>query len=142
MMSGWGRLSFTVVLLVLAAVTLVGVAGLRLGGAGAYSLLFLLVPIGAGGWYLYENRDHPPIYLGPRPEAEPANPAVAASNPAAGVPAADVSASAAFAAPSGAEEPMPSADEPFDDPVELADRLDSGTATPAAPDDPAAEPPQ
>lgn len=122
-MSAWGRLSFSVVLLSLAIITFVGIVGLRLLGAGVYTLAFLVVPIGAGGWYLYENRDHPPIDLRPAATSAPTGTGRsidgASGGSAAGAP------SATGSPPTEVDEPMPSPDEPFDDPVELADRLDS-----------------
>lgn len=132
MTSAWGRLSFSVVLIVLAAVTLGGVAALRFEGAGVYSLAFLVVPIAAGVGYLYENRDHPPLYLRPRPRPTP--PAAPTSPPGTGAVA------AAPAGPASPEPwgPIPSDDEPFDDPVELADRIDRGESPPEEPEPPRA----
>ncbi|MCI4335780.1 MAG: hypothetical protein L3K17_01085 [Thermoplasmata archaeon] len=123
-MSAWGRLSFNVVLVVLAAVTLAGVIGLRLAGAGIYALAFILVPVIAAIVYVYENRDHPPIDLSPRP-----------SPPAPGGPAAGT-AEPVPSGPAPPEEPMPSGDEPFDDPVELADRIDRGGVADEEPPEP------
>lgn len=143
MVSFWGRLSFSVVLIVLAAATLAGVAALRLAGAGVDSLAFLVVPLGAGGWYLFENREHPPLDLTPRP-APPAAP-----GPPAAVEAGGGSTEAASPPAPEPWEPMPSPDEPFDDPVELADQLDrerppdapeAPSPTPAESDAPTAPP--
>ena len=142
MPSAWGRLSFSRVMFVLAVVTLAGVAGLRLAGAGILSLAFLVVPIGGGAWYLYENRNSPPIDLGPRPSNAPDGAAPSGAAPS-GEGSSSTSASAAADArpPPPADEPMPSPDEPFDDPVELADRLDSHPGSPAPEDGSTAEKP-
>lgn len=132
-MSAWGRLSFSVVMLSLAILTFVGVVGLRLLGAGVYALAFLILPIGAGGWYLYENREHPPIDLGPPATSPAPGPGNPTDVPPGGTTAPNTDPSAAGGSAPPPEEPMPSADEPFDDPVELADRLDSAPA-PGGPD--------
>lgn len=139
MATAWGRLSFSWVLIVLSAVTLTGVAALRLAGAGVYALAFLVVPIGAGGWYLYENREHPPLDLSRRPVSPPragAPPAGGSAPPATGPDPADPN-----GPPIEPWGPMPSPDEPFDDPVELADRLDRAGPTPEPATEPAPESP-
>ena len=89
-MSGGRALPFWLVLLFLAALSAAGVYLLTIEGAGALSLLFLLVPGGIGVWYLLATRPAP---------APPTS----------------------TSAGSLAEET-----EPFDDPVELAVRVDRG----------------
>lgn len=112
-MNAFLRLSMPIATSILAGAAILGVAGLYELHLHAFALVALVPVLAAALWYLRAYAARPL-----RTEAAPPPPPIAA--PAEAVPGA--------AATSPSEAPRDG--EPFEDPVEEADRLDRGTGPP------------